>query len=90
MFFNASAAIMAFGLIFSSILGYIIYRSIYLRIASISETVEKVSEGDYYARTGLTGKDELCELGSAFDGLLAEKVSTLVQAEQDNEELNSS
>lgn len=90
MFFNASAAIMAFGLIFSSILGYIIYRSIYLRIASISETVEKVSEGDYYARTGLTGKDELCELGAAFDGLLAEKVSTLVQAEQDNEQLNTS
>ena len=90
MFFNASAAIMAFGLIFASILGYIIYRSIYLRINSISETVQKVSEGDYYARTGLTGKDELCELGSAFDGLLAEKVSTLVQAEQDNEQLNTS
>lgn len=90
MFFNASAAIMAFGLIFASILGYIIYRSIYLRIASISETVHKVSEGDYYARTGLSGKDELCELGSAFDGLLAEKVSTLVQAEQENEQLNTS
>lgn len=90
MFFNASAAIMAFGLIFASILGYIIYRSIYLRIESISSTVQKVSEGDYYARTDLTGKDELCELGSAFDGLLAEKVSTLVQAEQSNEELNNS
>ena len=90
MFFNASAAIMAFGLVFAIFLGYIIYRSIYTKIASISETVAKVSEGDYYARTGLTGKDELCELGSAFDGLLAEKVSTLVQAEQDNEELNTS
>ena len=90
MFFNASAAIMVFGLIFASFLGYIIYRSIYLRIESISDTVHKVSEGDYYARTGLTGKDELCELGSAFDGLLAEKVSTLVQAEQSNEELNTS
>lgn len=90
LFFNASAVIMAVGLIFASILGYIIYRSIYLRIESISSTVHKVSEGDYYARTGLTGKDELCELGSAFDVLLAEKVSTLVQAEQANEELNTS
>lgn len=90
MFFNASAAIMVFGLIFASLLGYIIYRSIYLRIERVSDTVYKVSEGDYYARTGLTGKDELCELGSAFDGLLAEKVSTLVQAEQSNEELNTS
>ncbi|MCW8986862.1 MAG: methyl-accepting chemotaxis protein [Gammaproteobacteria bacterium] len=90
LFFNASAAIMAIGLIFAILLGYIIYRSIYLRIESISDTVHKVSEGDYYARTGLSGKDELCELGSAFDGLLAEKVSTLVQAEQANEELNTS
>ena len=90
LFFDASAAIMAFGLIFASILGYIIYRSIYLRIESISSTVQKVSEGDYYARTGLSGKDELCELGSAFDGLLAEKVATLVTAEQSNEELNES
>ena len=90
LFLNASAAIMAIGLIFASILGYIIYRSIYLRIESISSTVQKVSEGDYYARTGLSGKDELCELGSAFDGLLAEKVATLVTAEQSNEELNES
>ena len=90
LFFNASATIMIFGLIFASLLGYVIYRSIYLRIESISDTVQKVSEGDYYARTGLSGKDELCELGSAFDGLLAEKVSSLVQSEQSNEELNNS
>ena len=90
MFFNASAAIMAFGLIFASLLGYVIYRSISSRIATISTTVQRVAEGDYYARTSMTGKDELCVLGSAFDGLLAEKVSTLVQAEQQNEILNDS
>lgn len=90
MFFNASAGIMAFGLIFASLLAYIIFRSISLPIQSISSTVRKVAEGDYYARTKISGRDELSELGMAFDGMLAEKVSTLVQAEKDNEELNTS
>lgn len=90
LFFEASAAIMVFGLLFASILGYIIYRSISLPIKSISDTVKKVADGDYYARTDMNGKDELCELGSAFDRLLAEKVSSLVQAEKNNEELNDS
>ncbi len=90
MFFEASAAIMAFGLVFASILGYVIFRSISLPIKNISTTVKKVAEGDYYARTDLSGKDELSELGSAFDILLAEKVSTLVEAEKSNEELNDS
>lgn len=90
LFFNASAAIMVFGLFFASLLGYIIYRSISLPIESISQTVNKVAQGDYYARTKISGRDELGQLGSAFDGLLAEKVSTLVEAEKNNEELNNS
>ncbi len=90
LFLNASALIMIFGLIISSFLGYIIFRSISLPIKTISDTVQKVSDGDYYARTKLTGHDELGQLGSAFDGLLAEKVSTLVEAEKSNEILNDS
>ncbi len=90
LFFNASAAIMVFGLLFASLLGYIIFRSITRPIQTISDTVKKVSEGDYYARTKLTGHDELGQLGSAFDGLLAEKVATLVEAEKSNEILNDS
>ena len=89
-FLNSSAAIIALGLFFASILGYIIFRSISLPIQNISSTVQKVADGDYYARTKLAGRDELAQLGSAFDRLLAEKVSTLVEAEKSNEELNES
>ena len=89
-FLNSSAAIILLGLFFASILGYIIFRSISSPIQRISETVKKVADGDYYARTKLAGRDELAELGSAFDRLLAEKVSTLVEAEKSNEELNES
>lgn len=90
LFLNASAGIMAAGLLFASLLGYIIFRSISSPIQNISTTVKKVAEGDYYARTDMSGKDELSELGLAFDGLLAEKVTSLVQAEKNNEELNES
>ena len=71
-------------------LKYLIFRSISSPIKKISETVGKVSEGDYYARTSISGRDELSELGQAFDKLLEDKVATLVQAEKDNELLNQS
>lgn len=90
LFLNASAAIIILGLLFAGILGYIIFKSISLPIEVISSTVKKVAEGDYYARTHMSGKDELDDLGSAFDSLLAEKVSSLVQKEKNNDELNES
>lgn len=41
-------------------------------------------------RTGLTGSDELSELGQAFDAMLDARVTALVQAEHENEQLNDS
>lgn len=85
-----STIIMLAGLLITSLLGYFIYRSIVRPIRAISATVGKVSDGDYYARTEVSGGDELGQLGSAFDNLLEDKVATLVQAEKDNEKLNES
>lgn len=85
-----STIIMLAGLLISGVLGYLIYRSIVRPIKAISNTVEKVSDGDYYARTAVSGSDELGQLGIAFDDLLQDKVATLVQAEKENEKLNES
>ncbi|NNF96757.1 MAG: methyl-accepting chemotaxis protein [Halobacteria archaeon] len=90
MFLYGSIAIILAGLLVAGLLGYLILRSITKPIKKISDTVGKVSEGDYYARTDIHGRDELSELGQAFDGLLKDKVSTLVQAEKENELLNQS
>ena len=90
LFLYGSIAIIVAGLLLASLLGYLIRRSITKPIKRISDTVGKVSEGDYYARTDIRGRDELSELGQAFDGLLQDKVSTLVQAEKENELLNQS
>jgi len=88
--FYASSGVMLFGLIIAVLLGYMIYRSISQPIKSISDTVKKVSGGDYYVRTNVKGDDELGQLGTAFDDLLEDKVATLVQIEKDNDQLNHS
>ncbi|MFO1372412.1 MAG: methyl-accepting chemotaxis protein [Candidatus Competibacteraceae bacterium] len=71
-------------------LGLRIARSIAEPVKKISDTVQQVSEGNFVARTELSGTDELSELGGAFDRLLDERVATLVTAERENEQLNNS
>lgn len=89
-FLSNSIILIVAGFAIAVLLGFLIHRSITRPIRQISGTVAKVAEGDYYARTAVVGTDELGELGQAFDGLLQDKVATLVQAEKENEQLNES
>ncbi len=89
-FLYASVAIILGGMVVSAGLGFVIFKSISVPIVDISNTVRKVSEGDYTARTDVPGRDELGELAKAFNTLLEEKVASLVQAERESEALNNS
>ena len=89
-FLYASLAVIVIGVALAGVIGYLIYRSIADPIARISDTVHSVSEGDYGVRTGLNGSDEFAHLGTALDELLQDKVTTLVDAEEENERLNES
>lgn len=71
-------------------LGSTTYRAIVNPVSQLMATVRQVGEGNYTARTGLTGTDELSELGRAFDQMLNDRVNTLVVAERENEQLNDS
>lgn len=71
-------------------LGVATYRAITDPLEQLTTTVRQVGEGNYAARTGLTGADELSELGRAFDQMLDARVASLVQVEQENERLNDS
>lgn len=71
-------------------LGVATYRAITDPLEQLTNTVRQVGEGNYAARTGLTGTDELSELGRAFDQMLDARLAGLVQAEQENEQLNDS
>lgn len=85
--FGSIAAVVC-GLALIGVLSAFVYRSIAVPVNTISATVNGVAGGDYYARTGLTGADELSTLGYAFDHLLDERVASLTQVEQDNERFN--
>lgn len=71
-------------------LGSAMYRAIMNPVNQLTGTIRQVSEGNYSARTGLSGDDELSELGQAFDQMLDDRVNALVRVEQENEQLNDS
>ena len=78
------------GVLVSALLGSLIYNSIAKPVERIASTVKQITAGDFSVRTGLTGGDELAELGGGFDRLLDERLATLSKAEQENDNLNVS
>lgn len=89
-FLLISLVVVISGLLLAIILGFLIYRSITKPISKIASTVTELTNGNMDARTEIHGKNELGELGQAFDGLLNERMATLTQAEKENERLNDS
>ncbi len=59
-------------------------------INKLSDTVKAVTGGDSAARARLTEKDEIGELGRAFDTLLDDRIAALEKAERENETINNS
>ena len=89
-FIVAIVVIGIIGIVVSFGLGTATYRAIMNPLDRMTATVQQINEGNYSARAGLTGADELSELGKAFDQMLNERVNTLVETERENEQLNDS
>jgi methyl-accepting chemotaxis protein len=85
-----SAVVVIAGLLVAVFLGPKIYLSITRPIRIISEVVDQVAGGNLDARTALASKDEIGQLGQAFDSMLNDRVSTMSQAAGENEKLNNS
>jgi methyl-accepting chemotaxis protein len=84
----SSLAVLLMGLAVMGALGFYGYRSIAGSINTLATTVSRVAAGDDDARTDLAGSDELSTVGQALDQLLDERTTTLVNIEQDNQNLN--
>ncbi len=54
------------------LLGWFFARQVTRRVARLHEAARRVGAGDLHVRVALAGKDELAELGRAFDGMVAE------------------
>ena len=59
-------------------------------ITKLSDTVKAVASGDSAARSKLLEKDEIGDLGRAFDTLLDDRIAALDRATQENETINNS
>ena len=59
-------------------------------ITKLSDTVKAVAGGETTARSQLVEKDEIGDLGRAFDDLLDERNAALAKATQENETINNS
>jgi twitching motility protein PilJ len=90
LYLIASVIVILVGLLLAATLGPVIYLSITSPIKNISGVVERVSKGELDARTELASKDEIGQLGNAFDSMLNERVSTLAKVEEENEKINDS
>lgn len=86
LFYGAIALI---GMIITAAL-YFISQGIIIPMQRLYGAVVKVSEGNYEARSGLRGKDEMGQLGTALDNLLDDRVARLAEVQQESERLNNS
>jgi methyl-accepting chemotaxis protein len=68
----------------------LLFRRIALPLTSLRAVVERVNEGDMQARAGMEQGDEIGEFARAFDKLLDERIASLNQMAQENEQLNQS
>jgi methyl-accepting chemotaxis protein len=87
---NLMAGVIGGGLIVLLLAAFAIYQSIARGLAVLETTVQKVNAGDGGARTLLTSKDELGQLGRSFDTLLDERISTLEAKTLENDNINNS
>jgi methyl-accepting chemotaxis protein len=89
-YFYITIATLISGIIIAALLGLATYYSITSPVRMVAETVQRVSQGDFSARTGLHEGDEVATLGAEFDKMLDDRVANLAKAQDENDRLNES
>lgn len=59
----------AVAIIFATLIGLLFSKTLIHPVRKISVAAQKISEGDFSARTGLAGRNELAQLGEQFDAM---------------------
>ncbi len=81
------------GLVAATVLAILLWVFIARRLRPLgllTNVVHKLAAGDNEARAKLSTKDEIGELGRAFDTMMDERVATQIAIEKENEQLNNS
>ena len=67
--FGAIATAAAFAALLACVIGYFVSRGMAKPIQRITSTAKQIRNGDLTARTGVTGADEIGQLGETFDDM---------------------
>lgn len=76
--------------IFSLLLGVWVTKRLTAPMKRIRNVMRKISEGDLEARVGIQSGDEFEEISNTIDQVLNERVGSVIQVEEENEQLNDS
>ena len=87
---NVSIGLGLLALVLGSLLALFTTRHITNATGQLASTVAKVAAGDSSARSEVKSGDELEDLSSAFDTMVAERVAALAQKEKESEAVNNS
>lgn len=78
---NVFAALLGGTLLLAVAAGVLVARPVTKRIARLSAATRPVAEGDLSVRVGLSGDDEVADLGRAFDRMLEELAKSRARVE---------
>ncbi|PID46190.1 MAG: methyl-accepting chemotaxis protein [Proteobacteria bacterium] len=78
------------GLIFVMAIGTLLHSSIAGPVTHLTTVVSDLARGDETARSRLKGRDELSQLGNAFNAMMDEHNALKQQVDHDNEVINHS
>ncbi len=81
---NLAVGVAAAGMSIIAVVGFVMGTVLTRRLERLRRTAQKISSGDFNARTALSGKDEIALLGQAFDRManeMTQSVETFKESE---------
>ncbi len=85
---SLSYTLILLGILIAGLLAFLYVRRLFQPIDRLMRTVKKLAHGDNSARTGVTGNDEIGQLGTAFNKMaqtIQDDISHAVQQKEDVE-----
>lgn len=67
--YEAMVVASVIAIVLASLLGFLFARNLVRPIKRMTDTAKTLKEGDFTARTGLSGDDEISQLGETFDAM---------------------
>lgn len=89
-FLTIGAAAVLGVFIVTMIIAFLMANNLTAPVYRLKSVMKKIASGDFEARVGIKSGDEFQDIGDSIDSVLTERVGSLTQIEDENEQLNDS